>query len=203
LYAAPVAAPRPVKAKPVKIPRTVKVKVIKPPRVKVAKIVRPKPVPKVVYHDGKQVAALLLTAQVLRDGAIDSRSLLHSLIGFTAMTEHSARHFIGRWIKKGVLIEHPYSACRGAGRVIALAEHVSTIAAAAELAGHRAASDFFSNWLALIGQDWVRVTQLPHESTLQVLVSTLKQMVARGLLESSYRPNNRNQIVKHYRLARV
>jgi hypothetical protein len=213
LYAAPVvakdmrvlvAAPRPVKVakiKPVKIPRPVKV--IKPPRVKVAKIVRPKPAPKVAYHDGKQVAALLLTAQVLRDGAIDSRSLLRSLTDFTAMTEDSARHFIGRWIKKGVLIEHPYPACRGGGRVIALAEHVSTIAAAAELTGHRDGSDFFRGWLALIGQDWVRATQLPLKSTLQVLISTLKQMVARGLLESSYRPNNRNQIVMHYRLARV
>jgi hypothetical protein len=213
LYAAPVvakdmrvlvAAPRPVKVakvKPVKIPRPVKV--IKLPRVKVAKIVRPKPAPKVVYQDGKQAAALLLTAQVLRDGAIDSRSLLRSLTDFTAMTEDSARHFIGRWIKKGVLIEHPYSACRGGGRVIALAEHVSTIAAAAELTGHRDGSDFFRDWLALIGQDWVRATQLPLKSTLQVLISTLKQMVARGLLESSYRPNNRNQIVMHYRLARV
>jgi hypothetical protein len=215
LYAAPevvkdmrvlVAAPRPVKVakvKPVKIPRPVKVKVIKPPRVKVAKIVRPKPAPKVAYHDGRQVAALLLTAQVLRDGAIDSRSLLRSLTDFTAMTEDSARHFIGRWIKKGVLIEHPYSACRGGGRVIALAENVGTIAAAAELTGHRDGSDFFRDWLALIGQDWARATQLPHKSTLQVLVKTLKQMVARGLLESAYRPNNRNQIVMHYRLARV
>lgn len=207
LYSAPVvvkdmrvlvASPRPVKPpKPAKVVVPKRVKVAKP-----AKVVRPKAPPKPIYRDGKQVAALLLSAKMLRDGAIDSRPLLHAIMGL-GLSEDSARHFIGRAVKKGWFVEHPYSACRGIGRVIALAEHVGMIGADAESIGHRAASEFFAEHLAMIGQDWVRATQLPRHATLQVLVDTLKNMVARGLLESSYRPNNRNQIVMHYRLARV
>lgn len=207
LYSAPpvvkdmrilVAAPRPVKPpKPAKVFVPKRVKAAKP-----AKRVRPKAPPKVVYRDGKQVAALAVAADLLRYGPIDSRPLLYAIMT-VGLSEDSARHFIGRWVKKGVLIEHPFSACRGFGRVVGLAEHVGVIGAVAELAGHRDASDFFSDWLPLIGQDWVQASQLPRQATIQVMVTTLKNMVGRGLLESSYRPNNRNQIVMHYRLSRV